>query len=419
MRTEKSIWPGFAPRLRHRTEVFLERQARKGWMFQGFGGFGWKFRRCEPKSLHFSVVYFPEPKEDDIPARNRLEEFREFCAHDGWYFAASSEKMQIFYSEKENPIPIETDAELEVENIYNILRLDIRGMLLLAFVYFLAGVHVILGTNRGSVVSLLTSQKSLWTVFLSVFLLSFFAIDTLRLRLWYVKAKRHAREQGEFLDENRFWIIVEMIAHCAPLIVFVGLVAIAGWKVAVWRIGTSCMIIACLAVVLGLVAERTPDKKKRFRRCVILGFLVWSFGLDCAEALSERWNVDFDLHPPEGSAWVQYQEVPPLDAGECTIDLRETGFLARYRVEGTEATYTVLEVKTGFLYDLCLDEMLHEHFFPADAAPWGAQRAYQLGVSESPSNPWWILCYEDRIVEISLPEMPTPGQMALIGETLG
>jgi hypothetical protein len=29
------------------------------------------------------------------------------------------------------------------------------------------------------------------------------------------------------------------------------------------------------------------------------------------------------------------------------------------------------------------------------------------------------LCYEDRIVEISLPEMPTAEQMAMIGQRLG
>lgn len=44
--------------------------------------------------------------------------FHDFCAHTGWQLACTSAQLQIFYNERENPIPIETDPELELQAIH-------------------------------------------------------------------------------------------------------------------------------------------------------------------------------------------------------------------------------------------------------------------------------------------------------------
>ena len=36
----------------------LEDMAQKGWMIEKITGFGWVYRRIEPKRLHFSVSYY-------------------------------------------------------------------------------------------------------------------------------------------------------------------------------------------------------------------------------------------------------------------------------------------------------------------------------------------------------------------------
>lgn len=118
MRNEKTVWPRFALRERKNTIRFLEAQARKGWLFCGFGGLGWKFRRIEPQNLHFAIVYFTPRFQDDREKIQRLEEFREFCAHDGWQFAGDTGCMQVFHTDKDKPTPIETDPALEVESIW-------------------------------------------------------------------------------------------------------------------------------------------------------------------------------------------------------------------------------------------------------------------------------------------------------------
>ena len=142
--------------------------------------------------------------------------------------------------------------------------------------------------------------------------------------------------------------------------------------------------------------------------------------------MAEKLNTGFDRGPLEGSAWTQYAETPPLTAAdldipaeEHTITVRETGFLARYQVEGQGFQYMILDVKFGCLYRLCLDESLPDHYYQVDAAPWGAEKTYRYGIDQGVRSMRWLLCYDDRIVEIQLYEEPTPEQMALVGEVLG
>lgn len=65
MKMTKRILATFAFYDRTGIQAFLEKQAEKGWMFEKFGILGWKFRRIQPKKLHFAVTYFPKASQFD------------------------------------------------------------------------------------------------------------------------------------------------------------------------------------------------------------------------------------------------------------------------------------------------------------------------------------------------------------------
>lgn len=103
-------------------EKHLEQMASEGWLLEKMSAFRWTYRRIEPKKIHFSVSYYatitdfePEPTEEQ-------QAFNDFCEHSGWQLAASTMQMQVFYNENENPVPIETDPVLEVENIHRSVK---------------------------------------------------------------------------------------------------------------------------------------------------------------------------------------------------------------------------------------------------------------------------------------------------------
>ena len=107
MRTTKSVIPTYEFHDRSGIQKYLEEQGRKGWMLESLGKYIWKFRREEPKNRHFAVVYFPDADQFDPAPGEEEEIFQEFCAHGGWKLAASNAQIQIFWSERENPTPIE------------------------------------------------------------------------------------------------------------------------------------------------------------------------------------------------------------------------------------------------------------------------------------------------------------------------
>ena len=122
MRKTKYAMPCFAFYDRTSIEEYLEAQAGQGWLLERAGNNCWKFRRIDPQHLHFAVTYFPKADFYDPAPSEEEETFRDFCAHSGWTLAASNAQLQIFYTAEENPVPIETDPVMEVENIHKSVK---------------------------------------------------------------------------------------------------------------------------------------------------------------------------------------------------------------------------------------------------------------------------------------------------------
>ena len=103
-------------------EKDLEKQAAKGWLLEKCAATGWIYRRIEPAKIHFAVVYFPAISMFDPEPSEKQKRFQDFCEHTGWELIASNIQMQIFCNRRENPIPIETEPVIEVENIHKSVK---------------------------------------------------------------------------------------------------------------------------------------------------------------------------------------------------------------------------------------------------------------------------------------------------------
>ena len=103
-------------------EVHLGRMAEKGWLLEKVSNFGWTYRRIEPKKLTFCVTYYPKASDFAPEISEEQETFYAFCQHTGWKLAASCAQLQVFYNERENPTPIETDPILELDTIHRTMK---------------------------------------------------------------------------------------------------------------------------------------------------------------------------------------------------------------------------------------------------------------------------------------------------------
>lgn len=93
-------------------ERFLEEQAEKGLMFVKKEGMMYYFDKCEPKKVKFSLDVFEKASVFDTRPEPLTEEYIEYCNEVGWVHCGTYGKVQVFYSEDLDAVPIRTEEEL-------------------------------------------------------------------------------------------------------------------------------------------------------------------------------------------------------------------------------------------------------------------------------------------------------------------
>lgn len=98
-----------------------------------------------------------------------------------------------------------------------------------------------------------------------------------------------------------------------------------------------------------------------------------------------------------------------------------------------ELRYDIVFVKVPALYDFCKNQMFRDldetddKDIPAghrlvciaqDPSPWGANEVYRLYQEEGWYLNWYLLCYEDKIIELRFDWEPTADDMAIVRQAL-
>lgn len=425
---------------------YLEKQARKGWMFAGFGGLGWKFRRIEPKEVHFSIVYFKDASVYDSVPTQELIEFWDYCAHAGWVFVESSVNMQIFYNESEAPTPIETDPVLEVENMHKVEKKKIVTELIrtLCFLAFM-GICGYMAYRR-SIIDLLTNRVmvSLGFGWAMAFLIA--VIRAAEHYFWYTSVKRRAARSGVFPESGSRTVISQILDCVLAVTVLVLFASMFGWKGIVFGVLLLVVILLACIPISRWISDQLYDHQKTKLVTYGIAAAIMLVIIMLVSVLAPHFQVD--QFAPPGSRWARYKQEPPLSTadllGADEAELRysgwveETPFLARFEVytyadypnAAEKMDYTILEIKIPAIYNQCKSEMMEqssvrvsetgeiitERYFSIAAAPWGAKEAFQYGIDETDCRNVWLLCYEDLIVEITMSFDPDEEQRLIIGQ---
>ena len=418
-------------------EKHLEKMALEGWLLEKMSAFRWTYRRIEPQKLHFSVSYYatitdfePEPTEEQLA-------FNEFCEHSGWKLAASTMQMQVFYNENENPVPIETDPILEVENIHRSVKKTVLvSYFLMMFLGFVMGASFI-STMLGDPIYLLSSATKLFTGVWCVIAFAYSLTELITYFVWRKKAKVLA-EQGVFLETRGhrklgFAIVVFMLAS-----VILYIVALANSGLQFYMTAYLLIFLAGFPLVNGV---KTLLKKKKvkagtnkaltFVASFALAFVL--VGALTAVTIFGIQNGAFESNPKE----------LPITIGEL-LDVDDSDYIKSNRNDGSillgqdhssqhpntyehspTMSYTITEVKMPFLYDFVADTLYHHYdewkgwdstyeYIEVDAAEWGASKAWEL-YEDGKADNTFLVCYEKYVLEIEVDWELTAEQKQLIG----
>jgi len=440
----------------------LEDLARRGWMLKQPGSLFWTFERMEPKQLRFAVTYFPGASEfDPGPTVGELTKM-DFCAEDGWQFVAKWGAMQVFCSEDPDAVPIETDPVAQVANVRRTMRKNVlisQGFMVALVVYWLVfqGRQLLRDPVEYLSDSFNLYQLPIWLLLLATSLYEIWMYFS-----WSRKAVRAAEEDGVFLSLHSRAKVGNLLAVTAWLFVLLafGASGTSFTFILIW--GAVMFTIRLIAdTILKCLKKRGAPRWVNMLLSTGSIFLLATLFTGILVAVLVGGGYSFrnqEEHQPVGTYEYHGREMEIYDdplplviedlmadaKGNWSkeMDLQGTGLVVRAEYdqkplwtepkETQQLRYSVIDIKVPFLYDFIKqsildsrqdivleeeDRVFMDHYEPIDPTPWGAQAAYQAWFSRSALNEY-LLCWEDRIVEIKFYWEPTQEQIKTAAEIL-
>ena len=436
-------------------EQHLTEMAKKGWLLESISNLYWTYRKIEPQDIHFCVTYYPRASDFDPGPSEDQQTFHDLCAHTGWQLASTWHQMQVFYNEKESPIPLDTDPIMEVDTLHRACKKNFLPSyyLLLALGvlmggYFLAEIYF-------SPVTLLSNSSQMLSGFAYLCLLVISLTELCTYFSWHRKAKK-AAEDGIFVDTPSTKLIQQTV-------VIVLLFAAAIWLLNLFTLSNRLLAWIAVAMLLSmfviifavnwikhglrkLKASRGLNRVLTLAACFILPTVMMG-GITYATLSgifsNENQTVPFDdsVIPLSITDFydVDKQQYIEQNRNNETFVLgqRVVHMFGDWNVEGfhelPDLQYTITTVKIPFIYEWCKDQMYWDldesdnKDIPVghrlvlreqDPTSWGANEVYRLYQEEGWYMNWYLLCYEDRIIDIRFDWEPTKDDMAIVNQKL-
>ena len=457
MKTLKRTIANFSFFDKQAIEKKLEEMAARGWMVAKAGSLFWTYTKIPPQKLHFAVTYFPGASEfDPQPSEKQLEK-EELCAQDGWKLVLRWDAMQIFCTDRENAVPIETDPVPQVENIHLTMRKNLLFGQLVTIVLVLWSLYLQLSQLWRDPVEYLSNLTRFAGVPCWLLLLLMAVLDLALYFRWERRARK-AAEHGISLPLRSCkwlpWVVLALVgmflflSYASSsarllLMVCIAVVIVVPISLGRWmmkklkkkgvsktanRVVSSAftgvlVIVGTVAVVAAAIGGWLPVNDRSSQP---VGQYEWN-GLvrDIYDDPLPLTVEDLAQVDARWSKQARFQESPLVAYGDYRQDL-----LFGQEINGYELSYEITDVKLPILREFLKGRLLNErqdevhddfvfedHFEPVDPAPWGAEEVYQLHWSDSVLDTYLVF-WETRIVEITFYWQPTSEQLRTAAEIL-
>ncbi len=438
---------------RERIQKYLENMAQNGWILDKTGATLWRYRKESPRKIQVSIIYVADGSSYNPTPTSGEDLLEDLSADNGWQLLGRWDQMQIFFTEQENPVPLETDPVTQVESIRCCMKKKgiptakwqiIDGMILFGMMLFQLFTFPIDYLSQGFWV---------WMMPDAILIILMGVTSLVSWNLWYRKATDTALE-GHYTS---VWN-----ARCINLIL-----GAFSWIIGVLMIlsfnGKYGFLALCFVPVIGIalfikwLTKTMKDsgvKGKTNMRVGIGASIVMSLVLLVfISFIGIKYHMIF-TSKPVGTYQISDREINvfadkiPLRVEDLmdTVETewsteehsQESFLIAKHQYrqwpltqeDMPEIDYQVIDIKASFVYDLCKNDLLGSrkdtvkngvvlhvnHFESINPTLWGAKEAYQeLWHDEFSSK--YILCYEDKIVILNTNWDLTTDQMEIVGKT--
>lgn len=431
----------------------LEKMAQKGWMLEKIHTNGsWRYRRIEPQRLHFAVTYFPHASDFDAAPGEGQQEFYDICEAAGWQFVAQTFQMQVFCNAQKDPVPLDTDPKVQVENIHAAMWRNYMWGKILSFMIAGGILLTLLARLEHHPLKLLSMYLVLFLFLISILLALHQGVELAVYYRWYHKALRLAEEEHRFLKSPSLvgWSLLFYAAYAlAMLPLFFGPDRIYAFFILAFAAAT--LLCYRLAYALRDLMKRRGLKTGWNRGLTFLVTFLLVFGLQQIDDIGIDWLLELSQpkveYTYEGETYTAYRYDLPLTIGDLTgaDDTRYSNYLESHStfLAGTLSARQILRTDAPAESPQKMFYLLHRSSIPfvladevrwyldikapaifsdlpqaeesIDPTPFGAEEAwyrYHNGYEQ------YLLRFEDRILQLGYSWEPTEDQLKTSVETL-
>lgn len=442
-----------------RVEEHLSAMASRGWRLESVGPWLWKYHRAEPARVRYAVAYIQDVSRFNPDPTERQQTLEELCGAVGWTKVADWCQMQIFCSEAEDPVPLETEESLRLEAVHRSMgRYFLPAHLLLLAVFLFYSGRFLRAVAKNPL-RCLADNSALACLPLIVLMAAYLLWRILSYVLWYLRSRRLVAQGGPCAvpADSRIisWgfgaALVLALALQIPARLSNGQRGEALY-LALYLPATA-LLIALLHRTTTFLRQRKVSRETNIvltlaadvvLATVLIGGLYLLTHRTSADLLpedqylyrDERWDVSpiplpFTVSDLTGETYehIRREEAP---SGSVLLPRRE---YLETALKGEEELRIRYEITTppGWMYDTAV------RYAPAPreetfsyraarfswrytwdeipAAPWGCERAYRERCNGELLNTV-LLIFPDRLAEFYFSEALTEDQMALVGERL-
>lgn len=437
---------------------YLERKALEGWqLYKKQFASDWEFKRIVPRKLHYAITYIPQySNEDSFLLSKEKDEYIELCTQSGWQYVCVYKNMVIFLSEEENPLPLETDPETELETINKAVLKNYMPKLILLTVGLAALSAFLIYDFFNNTIEFsfgLGGRIYILTVF--VLLFAFYTVTELLAFFRWRKKAVAAAAIGKFTStslHNKLSDTILVVVCILSVLLLLSAAIISNDKTAFGFLAAT-IASAIVSHFIDKLKEKYSDGWKK-HILNIISVLVFIALIACSYFIEFRSQLDKEPVETYKSNFGNhefhvYKDDIPLKLEDLEFDINskyysyctntekslfvvktESTQTARLDAENysqlPELRYTVYEIRKHFLYERCLADLLNDaedyysdgqtEYEETASSLWNANKVYQL-IGPKVTEGRYLICYDNSIVEIVLDSELTTEQIKIAAKT--
>lgn len=436
-------------------ERHLEAMAAKGWRLESIGNAFWKYRRAEPAQVTYAVTYVSDASLFNPRPTDNQERLDELCAAAGWEKVCDWAQMQIFVSERSDPVPLETEEAIRIEAIHRSMKKNFLPSNYFLLALPLLWLFMAFSDFRRNPVNFFSSSTDFFLILLSMLMLALQGVNLSSYYRWRRRSLAAVAQGGTCAVTGGYRRFNQAALGFLAVLTAVYLASLVLWQrtsagvYVLWLLIFGLILLAVLCTREGLKHIGAP---KRLNMALTLAvdviLAVGAISLLTFGILRLGWfTVEGETYLYQNQEWQTDPPFIPLTAGDLTgisydhIRRWEYGssspFMRRRTWSETacqdESTgdgryhlsYTVTHTGISRLYDLVLQETMandHPDFWTitwqqTDPEPWGAEAVWRRYMDGTATDTW-LVCWPGQMVELELDGEPGSTQMAAAGAIL-